>query len=118
MPPARDAGRQPILTLSFMGAAGALLCLHQALQTEGQLAHEREPVVVGNRYQLGYRVLGDKLRQLLAQLTHVGQKVAPHEDGLGRNADGMTWLPAPNLPNARMRPRTLTEPVARPNTKI
>src|SRR5699024_4571867 len=40
------------------------------------------------------------------------------EDGLGRNADGMTWLPAPNLPNARMRPRTLTEPVARPNTKI
>lgn len=40
------------------------------------------------------------------------------EDGLGRNADGMTWLPAPNLPNVRMRPRTLTEPVARPNTKI
>ena len=40
------------------------------------------------------------------------------DDGLGRNADGMTWLPAPKLPNARMRPRTLTEPVARPNMKL
>lgn len=39
------------------------------------------------------------------------------EDGLGRNADGMTWLPAPNLPNARMRPRTLAEPVARPEIR-
>ena len=40
------------------------------------------------------------------------------DDGLGRNADGMTWLPAPKLPNARMRPRTLTEPVARPDMKL
>ncbi|MDY5785339.1 pirin family protein [Corynebacterium sp.] len=35
--------------------------------------------------------------------------------GPDRNAEGQSWLPAPELPNARIRPRKNPEPVARPS---